>query len=249
MVAWVYERLRGSDLLDRLTVATDSHQILGYCAGQGIPALETSPQHNSGTSRLIEVMEHESSRGLRADIYVNIQGDEPMIKAQHIEFVLRPLLGRTCGAHRRSRAQMPAGPELHVPRQEPDELHVSTLRVAIDPEAATDPNVVKVVTDSHDRALYFSRLRIPYGLGGAGRARYYKHLGIYAYTAQALQRFGTLPPSPLEQAEQLEQLRFLENGIPVTVIETTEDTVGVDTEEDLRRVEEYFRRAGIAPPM
>ena len=112
-------------------------------------------------------------------------------------------------------------------------------------EAARDPNAVKVVTDSRGLALYFSRAAIPYDRDGSDHARYYKHLGFYAYTAEALRQFRSLAPSSLEQTECLEQLRFLENGIPITVLETTEDTIGVDTEEDLHRVEEYFRRMGL----
>ena len=108
-----------------------------------------------------------------------------------------------------------------------------------------DPNAVKVVTDPHGRALYFSRAPIPYRRDASCQVAYYKHLGFYAYTAAALRRFKTLAPSTLEKSEALEQLRFLENGIPIMVIETDQDTIGVDTEEDLRRVEEYFRRAGI----
>jgi 3-deoxy-manno-octulosonate cytidylyltransferase (CMP-KDO synthetase) len=119
--------------------------------------------------------------------------------------------------------------------------------VRISPEEARNPNNVKVVTDSKGRALYFSRALIPHDRDGTGRVQYYKHLGLYAYTAQALGRFSQLPPSQLEQLEKLEQLRLLENDIPIAVVETTLDTVGVDTEEDLRKVEEYFRRQGITP--
>jgi 3-deoxy-manno-octulosonate cytidylyltransferase (CMP-KDO synthetase) len=249
MVAWVYERAHANHLFDRLTVATDSETILDYCAEQRIPVVRTSAQHSSGTSRLIEVMDQDCSRGRAADIYVNIQGDEPMVTARHVELLLKPFL---CPGHTNSPQSFPqTGPGVEVANRDRDssELLVSTLRVAISPEAAADPNTVKVVTDSHDRALYFSRAPIPYHRDAAGEARYYKHLGLYAYTVDALQRFRSVPASPLEQTEQLEQLRFLENGIPITVVETTEDTIGVDTEEDLRRVEEYFRRAGIASPL
>jgi 3-deoxy-manno-octulosonate cytidylyltransferase (CMP-KDO synthetase) len=123
---------------------------------------------------------------------------------------------------------------------------VSTLKVAITREEAANPNDVKVVTDRDDRALYFSRSPIPYDR--AGGVQYYKHLGLYAYTREALTTFSKLAPSELESAEALEQLRFLENGIPIVVMETRDDTVGVDTEDDLRRVEEYFERAGITLP-
>src|SRR5207245_11427039 len=120
------------------------------------------------------------------------------------------------------------------------QTQVSTLKVAIGSDDAPNPNTVKVVTDFGGRALYFSRAPIPHDRDASGRARYYKHLGLYAYTADALEKFHRLPPSELELTEKLEQLRFLENGIPVTVIETSQDTIGVDTEED--RSEE--RRVG-----
>jgi 3-deoxy-manno-octulosonate cytidylyltransferase (CMP-KDO synthetase) len=228
MLAWVYERARRSDLFDRLTIATDSDPILAYCAQQGIPAVRTSARHSSGTNRLIEVMEQESFKGDVADIFVNIQGDEPMVTASHVELLVRPFLDTVGARH-------------------PDstKVHVSTLKVAISAEAAEDPNAVKVVTDSQDRALYFSRAPIPYNREATGHTRFHKHLGFYAYTVDVLRRFRSLPPSHLEQTEQLEQLRFLENGIPIVVVETAENTIGVDTEEDLRRVEEHFRGAGI----
>ncbi len=214
MIAWVYERARKARSLDRLLVATDSEEILAYCSRAGIPAMLTSPAHHSGTERVIEVMGREP-----ADIYVNIQGDEPMITAEHLELLL--------------------GPFRETPGTE-----VSTLKVAISPEEARNPNNVKVVSDASGRALYFSRSLIPYDRDGSGRVQYYKHLGLYAYTGRALRRFQALPPSPLEQLEKLEQLRLLEDGIPIAVVETSQGTIGVDTEEDLRRVEEYFRQAG-----
>lgn len=158
-----------------------------------------------------------------ADICVNIQGDEPMVTAAHLELLLTPF-------------------------SQSASTQVSTLKVAMDPEAAQIPDQVKVVTDVNGRALYFSRAIIPHDRDQTGAARYYKHLGIYAYSRAALEKFRTLPPSPLEQLEKLEQLRFLENGVPIVVVETTEDTIGVDTEEDLREVEGFFRRAGLANP-
>jgi len=216
MIAWVYAHARAAKCLDRLVVATDSEEIASVCRARRIPAVMTSPAHRSGTDRLIEVLSREP-----AEICVNIQGDEPMVTAEHIELLLKPF-GDASGTD------------------------VSTLKVAIDPEAAANPNNVKVVTELSGRALYFSRARIPYDREGSRRVQYYKHLGLYAYTAAALGRFQTLPPSPLEQREKLEQLRFLENGIPITVLETRQDTIGVDTEEDLERVEEYFRSQGFA---
>jgi 3-deoxy-manno-octulosonate cytidylyltransferase (CMP-KDO synthetase) len=218
MIAWVYRHARQAECLDGVVVATDSEEIAAYCRGNQIPVVITSSAHRSGTDRVVEVMGREP-----ADIYVNIQGDEPMVTAEHIELLLRPF-------------------------REVAETRVSTLKVAISADQAQNPNNVKVVTDLNGRALYFSRAPIPYDRDGAGRVQYYKHLGLYAYAAEALRLFSTLPPSQLEQNEKLEQLRFLENGIPITVVETSHDTIGVDTEEDLKLVEEHFQREGLVLP-
>jgi len=218
MIEWVYRRARQWPGFERLLVATDSEEVMAHCSQAGIPATMTSAAHRSGSDRVIEVMGRES-----ADIYVNIQGDEPMVTARHIELLMAPFRERPATA-------------------------VSTLKVAITREEAANPNDVKVVTGSDGQALYFSRSPIPYDRAGAGGVPYYKHLGLYAYTREALGAFSKLASSELETAEALEQLRFLENGILITVVETTEDTVGVDTEDDLRKVEETFRRAKITLP-
>jgi len=212
MIAWVYENARQAVGLDHVLVATDSAEIESYCRAHAIPVMLTSSLHQSGTDRVVEVMTREP-----AEVYVNIQGDEPMVTSDHLEKLLGPF-------------------------QESPETVVSTLKVAIDPASAQDPNNVKVVTDVRGRALYFSRARIPYDRDGGAPAQYYKHLGIYAFTASALEEFHRLRPSRLERQEKLEQLRFLENGIAIMVVETPLDTIGVDTEDDLRRVEAYFRR-------
>jgi len=212
MIAWVYENARQAACLDHLLVATDSPEVEAYCRKHDIPSMMTSRDHKSGTDRLAEVMAREP-----ASIYVNIQGDEPMITPDHLERLLRPF---------------DAAPETQV----------STLKVAIDAETALDRNVVKVVTDLAGRALYFSRTRIPFERDAHGQAQYFKHQGFYAFRAAALMLFHHLPASPLEKLEKLEQLRFLENGIEIAVEETPLDTIGVDTAEDLGRVEEIFRR-------
>ncbi len=211
MIAWVYENARQAAGLDHLLVATDAPEIESYCRDHGIPVMMTSCQHRSGTDRMAEVMGNEP-----AAIYVNIQGDEPMITPGHVERLLQPF-------------------------NEAPSTQVSTLKVAIDAETALDPNVVKVVTDLAGHAIYFSRARIPFDRDGSGQAQYYKHQGFYAFSAAALEAFHHLPSSPLEKLEKLEQLRFLENGIGIAVEETPHDTIGVDTEEDLSKVEEYFQ--------
>ena len=204
LVHRVYDSARRSPLLHDLIVATDNAEVLEYCRRHGIPASLTG-RHPSGSDRLHEIMMRTDG-----DVYVNIQGDEPTLRPDHIESLLQPLLT--------------------------DHARVATLKVEIDEAAARDPNNVKVVTDGRGAALYFSRFPIPYGRDGKGGIRYYRHIGIYAYTREALAEFHALPPSSLETAENLEQLRFLQNGIPIVVVETPHDTVGVDTEADLQRV-------------
>ena len=205
LVQVVYERARLSPLLDELYVATDSKEVLEACERRNVPALMTSDKHPSGTDRIYEVMTKKP-----ADVYVNIQGDEPLVRPEHLADLLRPFSNRP-----------------HV--------QVATIMTKISREAAQSPNAVKVVTDSAGRALYFSRSLIPFDRDGASKLPIYKHLGFYAYTAQALETFHKLPPSGLELTEKLEQLRFLENQVPIFLSETKFDTMGVDTEEDLQR--------------
>jgi 3-deoxy-manno-octulosonate cytidylyltransferase (CMP-KDO synthetase) len=204
MVHWVYESAKQSPLLTGLIVAADSEEVQQYCRAQNIPVTMTG-QHASGSDRLHEVMEKTDG-----DVYVNIQGDEPTLRPDHIDLLLKPILS--------------------------GDAEVTTLRVAIDETAAQNPNCVKVVTDERGRALYFSRSPIPFDRDGIGGIRYFKHIGLYAYTRAALALFHRLPQSSLELAEKLEQLRFLQNGIPILVAQTPYDTVGVDTEADLQRV-------------
>ncbi len=211
MLHHVFARASRCGLLDDLVVATDSQEVYDYCIVNQMKVRMTSDRHASGTDRIHEVMQV-----LPADIYVNIQGDEPMTRPAHLEVLLQPFL------------------------RDPS-VQVSTVKTPITADEAQNPNCVKVVTDIDGRALYFSRYAIPYNRDQAADAAYFKHLGIYAYTGSALERFHQLLPSPLEQAEKLEQLRFLEHGIPISVVETPYDTIGVDTEEDFARVEAYFR--------
>ena len=217
LVEQVYLRARQSPALDELWVATDSGEVVEACQKRKIPVLMTSQEHPSGTDRIYEVMKKKP-----ADIYVNIQGDEPLVRQEHLEVLLKPFAARK-------------------------EIWVSTLKTKISPEAAKSPNVVKVVTDAEGWALYFSRSMIPFDREGASRYPVYKHLGFYAYTAEALETFHKLSPSALEQTEKLEQLRFLENQVPIFVAETPFDTIGVDTEEDLQRVEALLTREANSP--
>lgn len=210
MIQLVYERARVCPLLDELWVATDSDRVEQFCAQHRIPVLKTMRTHRSGTERILEVMTKRP-----ADVYVNIQGDEPMLTADHVRMLIEPF-----------KAQPGA--------------QVTTLKTPLDPAEASNPNVVKVVTNLRGEAIYFSRAPIPYARNPVSGLDFYKHLGLYAYARTALERYRDLPVSPLEETERLEQLRFLEHGIPIQVAETAEDTIGVDTEEDWAAVTKYF---------
>jgi 3-deoxy-manno-octulosonate cytidylyltransferase (CMP-KDO synthetase) len=164
----------------------------------------TSTSHRSGTERVREV-----SNSLAADVYLNVQGDEPLTRAEQIATLLQVMKDST--------------------------VQVGTVKTPCPPEEVSNPNAVKVVTEASGRALYFSRSTIPFDRDGS-TPRYFKHLGLYAYRKPALDFFVSQPESALEKSERLEQLRFLENGIPIYVGETPYDSVGVDTEQDLQRV-------------
>jgi 3-deoxy-manno-octulosonate cytidylyltransferase (CMP-KDO synthetase) len=187
-------------------VATDSEEVAALAHERGWSVRLTSSAHRSGTERVQEV-----AASLAADVYLNVQGDEPLARPEHVAALLALF----------------ADPAVQV----------ATLKTPCSPADVPNPNAVKVVTDSSGRALYFSRAAIPHDRDAAGAVRYFKHLGFYAYRKPALDRFAALPESALERAERLEQLRFLENGILIHVAETPFDTIGVDTEDDLRRVE------------
>jgi 3-deoxy-manno-octulosonate cytidylyltransferase (CMP-KDO synthetase) len=211
MVEWVWRAAHECGLMDPVLVATDSDEVAAACRERDIPVAMTSPDCASGSDRVREV-----ARQIDADIYVNIQGDEPTLTAEFF----RPLLALF---------------------ERPD-VEVATLAVHCPPEEFANPNAVKVVTALDGRALYFSRSTIPFDRDRTGFTGYRKHLGIYAYSKAALERFAALEPSPLEKLERLEQLRLLENGISIYVAEAPADTIGVDTEEDLQRAEEVLRK-------
>jgi 3-deoxy-manno-octulosonate cytidylyltransferase (CMP-KDO synthetase) len=209
MLGWVYRAARACPQLDQVLIATDSPEVVAYADSQGWPSIMTSAALASGTDRV-----HAVAAMVDADIYVNIQGDEPLLRPEHIDALLRPF-SRT-------------------------DAEVTTLSVRCTPEQLDDPNAVKVVTANNGRALYFSRATIPYQRGTPLSPR--KHIGIYAYRKAALRRFAELPPSPLESVERLEQLRWLEEGISIHVVPTIFDTIGVDTEEDLLAAERVLRQ-------
>jgi 3-deoxy-manno-octulosonate cytidylyltransferase (CMP-KDO synthetase) len=209
MLAWVYQGVRQCSSLDQVIVATDAEEILEFCRQRGFAARMTSTMHRSGTERV-----HEISTLIPADVYLNIQGDEPLTRPEHIESLIAVM--------------------------EKPGIEVGTLKVTAAEVDIHNPGAVKVVTDASGKALYFSRATIPFDRDGS-RPPYYKHLGFYGYRKSALDKFVQWPESSLERSERLEQLRFLENGVPICVAETPFDTVGVDTEEDAWRVEEILR--------
>jgi 3-deoxy-manno-octulosonate cytidylyltransferase (CMP-KDO synthetase) len=210
MLAHVYDAAKKVAGLERVIVATDSEEVMAVCRQRGYEARMTSASHRSGTERV-----HEIAQAVEADVYVNIQGDEPLARPEHLTALLDLMRDAT--------------------------VQVGTLKTPMAAADIPDPNAVKVVTDLSGRALYFSRATIPHDRDGTG-ASYFKHLGFYAYRKPALERFCSWPESALERSERLEQLRFLENGIAIHVAETLYDTVGVDMEEDLKRVEILLNR-------
>jgi 3-deoxy-manno-octulosonate cytidylyltransferase (CMP-KDO synthetase) len=226
MIQHVYERARRARGLERVLVATDDERIAVAVRGFGGEAVMTSRDHETGTDRLAE-----AARATDAAIVVNVQGDEPMLDPSAIEAAVQPLL--------------------REPQLEMATLSLPLLKL----EEMLSPSVVKVVADARGDALYFSRSPIPFvRLPGAdaraaaeqavasGLAR--KHVGLYVYRREALLRFAALPPSPLERAEGLEQLRALANGIRIRVVPAEGDAgVAVDTPEDLDRVRALMARA------
>ena len=207
MLQWIVEAALASPLLDRVVVATDSDEVMALARQHGWEAMLTSADLQSGSDRV-----HAVARQLPAEIIVNIQGDEPMLRPEHIDALLAPF----------------SRPEI--------DAQVSTLWTPCIPEEIAEPNAVKVVLAEDGRALYFSRSTIPHDRDRAGNIQYRKHLGLYAYRRAALEQFALLPPHPLEQAERLEQLRLLAHNIPIYVEQTPHSTIGVDTQADLDRV-------------
>ena len=211
MVQHVYERTKRASLVDDVIIATDDERIFNAAQSFGARVMLTSAEHETGTDRLAEV----AAQLPDAELIVNVQGDEPMIEAEMIDSAIDPLLGNT-------------------------DISMGTLMTRIDThEDFTNPNVVKVVTDLSGLALYFSRSPIPCVRDAgscASRITAYRHIGLYVYRRDFLLRYPVLKPTPLEQAEKLEQLRALEHGYRIHVALTPHQSVGVDTPEDLEMV-------------
>jgi 3-deoxy-manno-octulosonate cytidylyltransferase (CMP-KDO synthetase) len=211
MLQHVYQRASLSSYLTTVIIATDDDAVFQAARAFGARVRMTRGDHLSGTDRVAEVASAEN-----ADLVVNIQGDEPLIDPAAIDAAILPLA--------------------HEP-----ELVMGTLKKRIeDPREITDPNVVKVVTDQAGDAIYFSRCPIPFERERSGRVPYFKHIGLYVYQREFLLSYSSLPVGPLETAERLEQLRALENGYRIRVVETEYESLGVDTPEDLERVSKLF---------
>ena len=200
--------------MSRVIVATDDRRIFDAVERFGGEARMTSASHESGTDRLAEV-----AASIECDLIVNVQGDEPLLASAVIDEAVAPFAGHP-------------------------ELEMSTLRRTIaDAAEHANPNVTKVVVDADGFALYFSREPIPYTRAGQPSAGAWAHIGLYVYRRQTLLRLATLPPTALERAEALEQLRALEHGIRIKAVKTSYQTIGVDTPDDLARVRALLAQA------
>jgi len=217
MLEHVYERASMARYLGTVIIATDDQRIYDEARRFGALVRMTRGDHQSGTDRAAEVASAYES----AEWIVNVQGDEPLIDPSAIDAAILPLL------------EEPAIP-------------MATLKKRIeDPREVNDPNVVKVVTDRFENAIYFSRAAIPHGRGG-GAFFPFKHTGLYVYRRDFLLRYPELPVGPLERIERLEQLRAIENGFKIRVVETEYESIGIDTPEDLERVQELMKAAARA---
>ena len=213
MLAFVYGATRACAALQDVIVATDSEEVASVCRDNDWSVRMTSPTHRSGTDRV-----HEVAQLVDADVYINVQGDEPLARREHLEVLLQLMVDET--------------------------IEVGTLKTPCAAEDIDNPNAVKVVTALDGRALYFSRATVPFDRDRTGSVPYFKHLGFYAYRKAALDAFCTWPESQLERNEKLEQLRFLDHGVPIHVAVTPFDTIGVDAEEDLQRVQKILASPG-----
>ena len=215
MIQHVWERARQSALLSDLMIACDDERIRKAAVGFGAKAVLTSRKHTSGSDRIREVV-----KPLDVDIVINIQGDEPLVHPTMIDGLVKAF------------------------REDASALMATVIKPVDDTKELNDPNVVKVVIDKNGFALYFSRSTIPYNREKIAfkKIGYYRHLGLYGYRKDFLLNFKNLPPSRLEKAEQLEQLRVLEAGYKIKTVLTTRTAMAVDTQSDLKRVAAFLKR-------
>lgn len=221
LIERVYERVQAAGIFARVLVATDSEEIRSRVQGFGGHAVMTAGDHRSGTDRIAEV-----ARDLDAAVIVNVQGDEPFVRAEMLRELWSGFRGEKVAV-------------------------MGTLRHPIrDPKELVNPNVVKVVTDEEGYALYFSRSAVPFRRTDAGSEQidgagglWYKHVGIYAYRRDFLLQYPHLRVTALEEMENLEQLRALGHGYRIRVYTTQWETFGIDTEEDLREARDRWRES------
>ena len=213
MIQHVYERACQAQLPNEVVVATDNELVEKAVLNFGGKAVMTSPDHPSGTDRLAEV----ALRYPDVDVIVNVQGDEPMIPPEVIDRLAEAFNSDA-------------------------DLNMATMKVVMDEEDYENPAAVKVVTDQQGYALYFSRSLMPYPRNKPEGFKVFKHVGIYAYRRNFLLKYAALAPTPLEKAESLEQLRALENGYKIKVLESDFQGIGVDTPEDLAAVNALFEK-------
>lgn len=209
----VYDNVKAAGKIDDCIIAADSKEIMDLCDKHNAKAVMTSPSHTSGTSRIIE-----AAKKIESDIIINVQGDEPLID----ESVLNPLIDAFNDKN----------------------VDIATLKIKIDDESPLikDENAVKVVTDINDYAMYFSRATIPHKRFDQNiNAKYYKHIGVYAFRKEILLKIEKLEECEYENIEKLEQLRWLYNGMKIKVLETNKFLHGIDTREDLEFVQNYLR--------
>lgn len=212
MIEWVYKRAKKANL-DELIVATDDKRIYDEVLSFGGKAIMTSTEYKNGTSRIAEVCQKLSDY----DVVINIQGDEPLIETDMINSLVDSFI-------------------------KDKSLVMATLKHKLkEEEEIKNPNNVKVISDKNDFALYFSRSPIPYPRNNEN-VSYFKHIGIYAYKRDFVIEYSNMASTPLEEAESLEQLRVLENGYRIKVLETPHSLIGVDTEENLKDVIEYIEK-------
>jgi 3-deoxy-manno-octulosonate cytidylyltransferase (CMP-KDO synthetase) len=218
LIVRTWQRALKSRLAQRVVVATDSREIASVLEAHGAEVIMTSPTASCGTERIAEAARH-----IDADVFVNLQGDEPLISPENIDLALEPFFSGT-----------PPGCSTLVLPMQPD-----------DREQIEDPHQVKVVMDAKGFALYFSRSPIPFRRNMRPSTIFYRHIGLYAFSADVLQKFAALPPSMLEEAESLEQLRLLENGFRIQCVTTHIDNPGVNTPEDLELVRSIVRASSL----
>lgn len=209
MIQLVYEKVKLATQVDEVIVATDHEDILKTVKLFGGEAVMTDPNHESGSDRIAEV-----ASNIEGDIFINVQGDEPLIQPELIDNIVNE-----CKKFSNS---------------------VITAKKKIEKnEDVNNPNIVKVITNKSNDAIYFSRSPIPYNRSGK-ECKYYKHLGIYCYPREILEKYVKLPSSQYETLEMLEQLRLIENDFNIKVVETNYEAVGVDTPDDIKKVEKLM---------